>query len=95
MAKSLEAAFARVWKVRDSSLYRLAGVVEFRRLNGKSFPDDGHTLYASHTSWKTETDVAAWTQSEAFRKAQRHAGGIRPLHKAAPVFAGFKTVAGA
>jgi len=95
VAEGHEAEFESVWKNRDSSLDKLAGFVEFRLLKGKSFPDEGYTLYASHTFWKTEEDFVAWTKSEAFREAHKNAGGSRHLYKGPPVFEGFNTVVGA
>ena len=95
VAASHEAEFESVWKNRDSSLGQLAGFVEFRLLKGRSVPEEGYTLYASHTFWKTEADFLAWTKSENFRQAHRNAGESRHLYKAPPIFEGFSTVEGA
>lgn len=58
-------AFETAWRERES---HLAGVPGFRRfclLRGA----DG--VYVSHSTWESESAFAAWTESEAFRKAHR------------------------
>jgi heme-degrading monooxygenase HmoA len=95
VAEGHEAEFESVWKNRDSSLDQLAGFVEFRLLKGKSFPDEGHTLYASHTFWKTEEDFVAWTKSENFRAAHKNAGANKTTYIGHPQFEGFTVVEGA
>lgn len=95
VASEHEEEFESVWKNRDSSLDDLTGFVEFRLLKGKAFPDEGYTLYSSHTFWQTEADFWAWTKSENFRQAHKNAGESRHLYKGPPVFEGFNTVEGA
>ncbi|WP_163271918.1 antibiotic biosynthesis monooxygenase family protein [Chelativorans alearense] len=90
-----EAAFEDVWKNRDSSLKEMPGFVEFRLLRGPSNAEEGYTLYASHTIWRSHEDFVAWTKSENFRNAHKNAGQNRGLYKGPPVFEGFTAVEGA
>jgi heme-degrading monooxygenase HmoA len=83
-----EEAFEQVWKTRDSHLDGVPGFVEFHLLRGASEAD--HTLYASHSVWRSRTDFEAWTRSEAFRKAHANAGGNKPLYLGHPRFEGFE-----
>lgn len=83
-----EAAFEEVWKTRDSHLKGVPGFVGFHLLRGPS--EDDHTLYASHSVWKSREDFEAWTKSEAFRKAHANAGGNKPLYLGHPRFEGFE-----
>ncbi len=85
-----EDAFEAVWKSRDSHLSGVPGFVEFHLLRGPS--SDDHTLFASHTVWRSKADFEAWTRSEAFRKAHAGAGGTRPLYIGSPRFEGFDVV---
>ena len=89
-----EADFEAVWLAREVHLDRVPGFVEFHLLRGPRNED--HTLYASHTVWRSEADFAAWTRSEAFRKAHHRAGDNRPLYLGHPqleVFEVLQTVA--
>lgn len=95
IAAGHEAEFENVWKSRESSLDQLPGFVEFRLNKGKSFPEEGYTLYASHTFWQTEENFVGWTQSEAFRDAHKNAGGSRHFYVGPPQFEGFTTIVGA
>ena len=85
-----EAAFEQVWTSRDTFLAGVPGFVEFRLLRGPEAED--HTLFASHTIWRSRGDFEAWTQSEAFRKAHRNAGDNKPLYLGHPRFEGFEVV---
>ncbi|MCT7375286.1 antibiotic biosynthesis monooxygenase family protein [Chelativorans salis] len=90
-----EEAFEEVWKNRDSSLKEMPGFVEFRLLRGPSNAEEGYTLYASHTIWRSREDFVAWTKSENFRDAHKNAGQNKGLYKGPPVFEGFSVVEGA
>ncbi|WP_099866243.1 antibiotic biosynthesis monooxygenase family protein [Pararhizobium haloflavum] len=90
-----EEAFERVWKDRDSSLTEVPGFVEFRLLRGKLDEDEGCTLFASHTIWRSEDDFVAWTRSENFRKAHRNTGDGKVDYIGHPRFEGFSVVEGA
>ena len=50
------------------------------------------TLYASHSTWKSQDDFIAWTKSEAFKLAHKNAGQHRDLYLGAPNFEGFEVV---
>jgi heme-degrading monooxygenase HmoA len=85
-----EAAFEQVWLSRDSHLDRVPGFVEFHLLKGPEAED--HTLYASHTVWKSRGVFEAWTKSEAFRAAHQGAGANKPLYLGHPQFEGFEVI---
>jgi heme-degrading monooxygenase HmoA len=85
-----EAAFEQVWLSRDTHLADVPGFVEFHLLRGPELED--HTLFASHTIWRSKADFEAWTTSEAFRAAHRNAGDNKPLYVGHPRFEGFEVV---
>ena len=82
--------FETVWRSRDSYLQTMPGFVEFHLLKGPV--RDDHTLYSSHTTWRTKADFEAWTKSEAFRAAHARAGQGKPLILGHPEFEGFESV---
>lgn len=88
-----EETFETIWKERDRHLTDVDGFVEFRLLRGPK--TDEHTLYASHTVWRSREDFEAWTRSEAFRKAHANAGDHRKVYLGHPEFEGFEPVEGA
>jgi heme-degrading monooxygenase HmoA len=88
--KGSEAAFEQVWMTRDTHLDKVPGFVEFHLLKGPEAED--HTLYASHTIWKSHAAFVAWTNSEAFRAAHRSAGSNKPLYLGHPQFEGFEVI---
>ena len=90
IVRGQEQAFERVWKERDRHLDEVTGFVEFHLLRGPE--TDDHTLYASHTIWRSRGDFENWTRSEAFRKAHANAGSAKDLYSGHPVFEGFETV---
>jgi len=85
-----EQAFEQVWLNRDTHLADVPGFVEFHLLRGPELED--HTLFASHTIWRSKGDFEAWTTSEAFRAAHRNAGDNKPLYLGHPRFEGFEVV---
>lgn len=85
-----EAAFEQVWRERDSRLKEVPGFIEFHLLKGPTTEE--HTLYASHTVWRSYADFEAWTRSEAFRQAHQGAGDHRHIYLDHPVFEGFEVV---
>ncbi len=85
-----EKAFEDVWLGRDTHLGEVPGFIAFRLLRGPSAED--HTLFASHTQWRSREDFEAWTRSEAFRAAHRGAGGVRPIYLGPPNFEGFEVI---
>lgn len=90
VVRGSEADFEKVWTSRDSHLASVPGFVTFHLLRGPEHDD--HTLYASHTEWRSRADFEAWTRSEAFRLAHRNAGENRPLYLGHPEFEGFEMV---
>lgn len=89
-----EETFEAVWKNRDSSLPQVPGFVEFHLLRGRTNEEEGYTLFASHTIWRSEEDFQNWTKSENFRMAHRNAGEHKAMYKGPPVFEGFTMVEG-
>ena len=90
VARGNEQAFENVWTSRDTYLTGVPGFVEFRLLRGPAQED--HTLFSSHTVWRSHADFEAWTKSEAFRQAHRNAGDNKPLYIGHPRFEGFEVV---
>ncbi|MBB3931291.1 heme-degrading monooxygenase HmoA [Kaistia hirudinis] len=90
--KGSEAEFEEVWRSRDRHLDEMEGYVDFHLLKGPEAED--HTLYSSHTIWKTKDDFVAWTKSEQFRQAHKGAGDRKPMFLGHPQFEGFETVEG-
>jgi heme-degrading monooxygenase HmoA len=90
IARGSEEAFEQVWLNRDSQLNQVPGFVEFHLLKGPEAED--HTLYASHTVWKSKSAFEDWTKSEAFRAAHARAGNNQtgPLYLEHPKFEGFE-----
>jgi heme-degrading monooxygenase HmoA len=85
-----EKAFEDVWLGRDTQLGDVPGFVAFHLLRGPTAED--HTLYASHTLWRSRAAFEAWTRSEAFRAAHHNAGDNRPLYLGHPQFEGFEVI---
>ena len=85
-----EEAFEQVWLSRDTHLDKVPGFLEFHLLRGPHHED--HTLFSSHTVWRSREDFEAWTRSEAFRQAHRNAGDNKPLYRGHPSFEGFEVV---
>ena len=85
-----ESDFEQVWRTRERRLHEMTGYVSFDLLRGATV--DGHTLYASHTVWKSHADFDAWTRSEQFRAAHAGAGSGKKLTSGHPVFEGFEAV---
>jgi len=86
----LEQEFENIWKNRDSHLKAVAGFVEFHMLKGPRHDD--HTLYSSHTVWRSQDDFTAWTRSEAFRASHKNAGQNGGLYEGHPQFEGFEVI---
>jgi heme-degrading monooxygenase HmoA len=85
-----EAAFENVWLSRDTYLDGVPGFIEFHLLRGPA--EEDHTLFSSHTVWRTREDFEAWTRSDAFRQAHRGAGENKPLYLGHPRFEGFEVL---
>lgn len=85
-----EAEFEEVWSSRDSHLRSVPGFKAFHLMRGPT--EEGHTLYASHTTWASEGAFQDWTRSEAFRAAHRGAGDHRDLYLEPPKLEVFRSV---
>ena len=85
-----EETFEKIWQERDRHLDDVDGFVEFHLLRGPKADD--HTLYASHTVWRSREDFENWTKSEAFRKAHANAGSHRKVYLGHPNFEGFEAI---
>lgn len=77
-----EKAFEAVWLNRDTHLEAVPGFVSFHLLKGPTTED--HTLYSSHSIWRSRADFEAWTRSEAFRAAHRDVGDNRAIYAGHP-----------
>ena len=82
--------FEDVWRNRDSHLDGVEGFVSFNLIKGESNKE--YTLYASHSTWKSQKNFEAWTKSESFRKAHKNAGKNKNLYIGHPQFEGFNVV---
>lgn len=85
-----EVTFEAVWLQRDTYLTGVPGFVAFHLLRGPSAED--HTLFSSHTIWRSREDFEAWTRSEAFRAAHGSSGSAKPLYLGHPQFEGFEVI---
>ena len=82
--------FEDIWKKRDSHLEDVPGFKEFHLVKGKK--EETHTLYASHSSWRSEEDFLNWTKSDAFRRAHKGAGEHSEVYLGHPEFEGFEVI---
>lgn len=85
-----EEAFESVWRNRNTRLRDVEGFVDFHLLRGPEADD--HTVYASHTMWKTYEAFSNWTKSQAFRDAHKNAGENAHMYLGSPQFEGFSVV---
>ena len=85
-----EGAFEHVWLSRETHLEGTPGFVAFHLLRGPKGED--HTLYSSHTVWRSHADFETWTRSPAFRAAHKDADGNHPLYAGHPNFEGFEVI---
>ena len=85
-----EEEFENVWKNRDTHLENVPGFINFNLVKGDK--DDECTLYASHSTWKSQEDFVAWTKSEEFKLAHKKAGQHKDIYIGHAVFEGFNVV---
>tara|TARA_B100000989_G_C19136646_1_gene301550 strand:- start:34 stop:336 length:303 start_codon:yes stop_codon:yes gene_type:complete len=85
-----EEAFENLWKNRESYLEDVDGFLGFNLIKGKS--SDNYTLYASHSTWKSEEDFISWTKSDVFRKAHKSADANKNLYLGNPELEGFNVI---
>jgi len=82
--------FERIWKERKTRLDDVLGFIEFHLVKGRT--TDDYTLYASHSTWESETDFINWTKSKAFRAAHKGAGEYSDVYLGHPIFEGFEVI---
>jgi heme-degrading monooxygenase HmoA len=85
-----EKDFEKIWKERDSHLDCVPGFIQFHLIKAEKSAD--HTLYSSHSTWKSKSDFINWTKSQSFRDAHKGAGGHSDIYLGHPVFEGFEVV---
>ncbi len=85
-----ETEFEKIWKERDTLLEGVPGFQDFHLVKGKEEPT--HTLYASHSIWRSEDDFLNWTKSDAFRQAHKGAGEHSDVYLGHPEFEGFQVI---
>jgi heme-degrading monooxygenase HmoA len=85
-----EDGFEQMWRTRDSYLDQVPGFREFHLLRGDTV--DGITTYVSHSIWESRRAFAAWTESEAFRKAHGDARSPQGTLAGHPVFEGYEVI---
>jgi heme-degrading monooxygenase HmoA len=90
IARGREADFEKLWRERDSYLDDVPGFRDFQLLKGPE--DEEAVLYASHTTWESEADFRAWTESESFKKAHAQARAPSGTYLGHPVFEGFEAI---
>ncbi len=90
IAPGHEDDFETLWRERDSQLDGVPGFRSFHLLRGAS--NDECTLYASHTTWDSEADFRAWTESDSFKRAHAQARAPSGTYLGHPVFEGFEAI---
>ena len=88
-----EEDFEAVWRARQSHLEDVPGFKAFHLLRAGA-GKDGTTLFVSHSQWASRSAFEAWTRSEAFRAAHRHAGSTGDLYAGPPVLELLEAVEG-
>ncbi|NNJ77490.1 MAG: antibiotic biosynthesis monooxygenase [Anderseniella sp.] len=90
VVRGSEGEFETIWSSRDRRLGEVPGFVQFKLLRGPEQED--HTLFASHTVWRSYDDFVAWTKSQNFRDAHANAGNTKATYLGPPQFEGFEVV---
>ena len=90
IVRGKEDIFEKIWKERDSKLGEVKGFINFNLIKGKEHDD--FTIYASHSTWSSETDFINWTKSESFRQAHKNAVQSKEISIGHPEFEGSKLV---
>ena len=90
VVRGSEEEFEAIWRNRDRRMADVPGFIQFHLLKGPA--QDDHTLFASHTIWRSHDDFIAWTRSQNFRDAHASAGDAKPLYLDRPQFEGFEVV---
>jgi len=90
LAHGFEAGFEELWRARESYLSEVPGFESFQLLRGPA--EDDHTLYASHTVWKSRAAFEAWTESDHFRRAHAKAKAPQGTYLGGPKLETFEAV---
>ncbi len=90
IALGSEEVFEELWRKRDSYLDDVPGFEQFHLLRGPTTEE--HTLYASHSIWKSHQAFVDWTESEAFQKAHANARAPEGTYLSHPEFEGFEVI---
>ena len=85
-----EKDFEEIWASRDSYLKNVPGFIDFHLVKG--ITNDDYTLYASHSTWKSQNDFINWTKSESFRLAHKNSGKHKGLYIGNQNFEGYRVV---
>ena len=88
--KGREMDFEIIWQERETRLNGVDGFEKFHLIKGET--EETHTLYVSHSTWKSKEDFVNWTRSDAFRKAHEGAEEQRDVYLGHPVFEGFEVI---
>jgi caffeoyl-CoA O-methyltransferase len=69
--------FEKIWRERDSHLSKVEGFVRFQLLRGslRKHDEQDRVEFVSHSTWLTEQNFLAWTESEEFRRAHAPSEG--------------------
>ena len=68
----------------------MPGFLCFNLIKGKT--EEDCSIYAPHTTWRSQQDFITWTKSESFRGAHKNAGAHSKLYLGQPEFEDFKAV---
>ena len=85
-----ETEFELIWRQRESLLEKVPGFNKFHLIKGKT--TETHTIYASHSTWDSQSDFLNWTKSESFSVAHKNAGKNKGLYIGHPIFEGFEVI---
>ena len=88
--EGFEDGFETIWRERNRFLDEVEGFVAFQLLRGETA--DGITPYVSHSTWATREAFAAWTNSDAFRKAHQDARSPTGTLTGHPEFSGWDVI---
>lgn len=84
------AEFEEVWTKRERHLREMKGFLNFQLLKGAA--TEGKRNYISHSTWASEQDFLAWTESEQFHKAHQNARTPQGIILGPPKFAGYEVI---
>ena len=82
--------FCDAFNIPIVTLEDVPGFLEFHLIKGKT--EETYTLYASHSTWKSQADFFNWTKSKSFRQTHKGAGEHSGIYLGHPVFEGFAVI---